>query len=149
MLKNVIRGLVVLVLAATFTAAPFASQQAHAQVAGKTIQECQPTLYQLGSGFNLPSGNPCVKVIQQFMNEALLLYTAKGIYRGGTGWQIISVDGKFGNATKWSVLNYQHWIMAHDADGIVGPITWGSMRSECFGRWSTNWGHFSSTCYHN
>jgi peptidoglycan hydrolase-like protein with peptidoglycan-binding domain len=151
MIKTIIKGAAVAVFALAITATPFVGRTASAQVAGQSIQTCDGRTYRYGSGFGTANGDSCVKVIQQFMNEALLLYVAHGQYVA-SGWKMITVDGKYGDDTVAAVKRYQmsnpflraagpsYW------DGVVGPATWGVMKGECLNRWVLDWRHWSKTC---
>ena len=130
MLKNFVRGIAVLMLAITFAAGPMGTGKANAQVAGGTVFSCKfyNITLRYGSGFNKPNGDPCTKVAQTFLNEAKYIHAIHG--RNVSAWPTLTVDGKYGNATKWATGVYQTQSGLH-ADGIIGPDTWRFMADEC------------------
>jgi len=145
MVKTIFRGLGLLMLGLA-VAAPFTTATASAAV----MKDCHNKVYSQRRWNSFRRSEDCVKVIQQTLNEARLLYKAN---RNANiqQWPPLVVDGKFGPQTRKAVIAYQNLRKQQGlrkVDGIVGPETWWYLTDDCLRVFPT-WDHRSQMCRTN
>lgn len=151
MLKQTLKGLGIAAFAVAVVASPFVSREkSNAQVAGRIWSDCDHLT--LRQGVNGGYGSErwaCNYLVQQFLNEAKLLYAR---YAGTNvrNWPTISPhDGLYGPQTKAAVANWQNASMYYwthgPGDGVFGPGSWLELSRDCY-KWSASsrWGNYKS-----
>lgn len=94
----------------------------------------------------------CVWRIQNFLNEMKWMRAADG--KSVRRWPTLELDRLYGPETAKAVEAYQRATRsdgvpgnAGTIDGIVGPDTWESIRTDCVDRWGHQHNFHSQTCF--
>ncbi|HTE21921.1 MAG TPA: hypothetical protein VK674_02665 [Candidatus Limnocylindria bacterium] len=126
MIKNLLKGLLVLAVTVSLGTSIFAGQ---ASAASTPIDTCSTKVLSVKTRKDEVS---CTKMAQDMMNIAHVRYIG---WQQHPGWPFVAVDGDFYTQTKQAVVAYQfNQVLKGNViatDGMVGSNTWKAIKKDC------------------